>query len=122
MSPDPFGWNVRIVTDEPELWQRDLFRLHVWRHHGYDETAEMLTEDGTYVRVPINETPPARTGLLLPDGALAGLRDATAKAAAPLPAQATVDELRAALDIERARVDCTLAALLAARPAPTEAP
>lgn len=120
MSSDPYGWNVRIVTEDPYLWQRDLVRLHIWRHRG--DQVETITEDGSYVSVDQGVEVPANAGLLLPDGALAGLRDATAKAAAPLPAQATVDELRAFLAVEQARTDATLAALLPRRPTTTEEP
>jgi hypothetical protein len=96
------------------------YTAHVVREPGYDamrlflwggisrEYSECLCEDGTWVQVPTGEKQPANAGILLPI-------DAWAAIAAEVHPPEDITNLKAALEVERTRVNHVLESFLNGR-------
>lgn len=100
------GWRTFIRAD------RDPGMAFLWLYRYVDDgfAVEVHAPDGTRHRSPVNAELPQTWATRLPDDSIVALRDEVMRVAGESPTQQVVDQLRADLEHERARVDRVLEA------------
>lgn len=96
------GWQVFIRVDRDPMWST------MWLYREHHDGVEYKGPDGRTEIHPHDAVVPLDLGIRLPDDSVIALRDEALRVTGPPPDVAVVDQLRADLDIERARVDLVL--------------